>query len=205
MGKIIIWPALIILLLFGLLYTQGRLEAISEFLSMRTGVSLPSMVQKSGCDEECKKAVAEEVARAVATISAQTKSQVSISASPKPQVSYIPLDGTATTTSTGWVDAPGIEVAFDLGRDYGTGAKIAWEASLKVADGNGQAYSRLFDVTHSIPVAGSEISTVDNASYQRVNSGNLNLWSGRNTYRVQIKSLNSFEISYTGGKIRISY
>lgn len=76
---------------------------------------------------------------------------------------------------------------------------------MKVAHGNGQAYARLFDVTHGIAVAGSEISTTNNSSYLRVNSGNLGLWAGRNVYRVQLKSLNSFEITYTGGRIRITH
>ncbi len=205
MGKIIILPLAIILLFFAFIYTQGRLEAISEALSTKTGVALPKMTQRSGCDEECKKIIAEEVAKAVATISGRPKTQVTISSSGKPQTIYIPLDGTGATTKTDWVDAPGIEVAFDLAKDYSAGASVSWEASLKVANGNGQAYARLFDVTHGIAVSGSEISTTNNADYKRTNSGNLNLWAGRNIYRVQIKSLNSFEVSYTGGKIRISY
>ena len=79
------------------------------------------------------------------------------------------------------------------------------EASLKVAHANGTAFARLFDVTHGIGVSGSEISTTNNAVPKLATSGNLNLWAGRNLYRVQIKSLNSFEITFSEGRIKIGY
>lgn len=198
MGKILIWP-IIMILFFGFLYVQGRLD----------GITIPkftSQISQEGCGEECKKTISNEVAKAVATLSGQTKTQTIIqSTSTKPQVSYITLDGSGSTQNLDWVDVPGIEVAFDLNSDYGKNAKVSWEASLKVADGNGQAFARLFDTTHKIAVSESEITTSNNTDYSRVNSGYLNLWAGRNTYRVQIKSLNSFVVSYTGGRIRLSY
>ncbi len=161
----------------------------------------------NGCDADCQKEIADKVSRAVATLSAGIKTAAPqvVTSKSNPQVSYIPLDGTFSTTATDWVDAKGVEVSFDLAKDYAPGAKVSWEASLRVANANGTAYARIFDVTHGISVAGSEIFVSNTADYQRISSGNLNLWAGRNVYRVQTKSLNSLNVDYTSGKIRISY
>ena len=168
-----------------------------------------NIVQKTGCDDECRKQIQEEVQRVIA----QTKP----TPSPKPAATAVPasvsqnhtqfisLDNTFATMNTDWVDVPGTDVTFDIARDYSRGAGVLWQASLKVADSNGQAFARLFDTTHGIGVSGSEISTTNNYEYRTAYSGNLNLWSGNINYRVQIKSLNSFEVGYTGGKIKIQY
>lgn len=174
---------------------------------------LPSQILKEiqkidVCGVDCKEEITREVAKAVATISAMTKKTVitqAPAATSQGKTAYIPLGGPITSTSTAWVDAPGTDVYLDLANDYGKTAKVTWEASLKVAHGNGQAFARLYDVTHGIAVSGSEFSTVNNATSQLVSSGDLNLWSGRNLYRVQIKSLNSFEVTFGNGRIKISY
>ena len=89
--------------------------------------------------------------------------------------------------------------------DFSQTAYVTFEASLKVADGNGQAFARLFDATHGIAVDGSEISTTNNADFKFVGTNKLNLWNGKNLYKVQLKSLNGFVITYSGGKIKIVY
>lgn len=192
----------------GYLVAKTTLDRIyKDFQTQKQNVTA-TIKEKTGCDEECQSIIASEVGRAVATFSANTKDTIINVAKEnvvKPQTSYIPLDGSGSTTSTDWVDAKGVDVSFDLAKDYAPGAKVAWEASLRVANANGVAYARLFDATHGIAVDGSEISITNSADYQRVSSGNLNLWAGRNVYKVQIKSLNSFNVDYTGGKIRISY
>lgn len=158
------------------------------------------IVNKEGCGEECKKIISEEVNKAVATISATKKVTVATK-----QTQFISLDGNYSTTSTDWVDVPGTEVGFDLSKNYSSNAKVSWQATLNVANSNGQAFARLFDTTHGIAVSGSEISTTNNADFKTTYSGNLNLWSGHINYKVQIKSLNSFNVTYTGGKIKIEY
>ncbi|MEK7113075.1 MAG: hypothetical protein AAB875_07235 [Patescibacteria group bacterium] len=194
----ILFVVAIAILISALVILQRQVNAINKRLSQQ-GVEVSSggtRILFEDCGKECKSEIKKAVSDAIATVVVRPKSQ---------QTSYISLDGTVSATSTSWVDAPGIEVAFDLTQDYSKDAPVSWEASLKVAHGNGQAYARLFDVTNGIAVAGSEISTTNNSSYLRVNSGKLGLWAGRNVYRVQLKSLNSFEITYTGGKIRITH
>lgn len=117
----------------------------------------------------------------------------------------IPLDGTSTATSTDWVTLEGTAVYVDVENDYGKDAYITWSASLKVAHGNGQAFARLYDATHNIAVDGSELTTVNNADFQTKESSALPLWRGNNLYKVQVKSLNSFEITYSSGKIKVVY
>lgn len=170
----------------------------------------PQVIEKvpaKGCGDECQKEIKKIVSDAIATIAAVPKTIIKKETATAPSSSkttYIPLGGSAVTTSTDWSDAAGIQTTIDVG-DYGKNPAISWEASLKVANGNGTAYARLYDDTHKIAVSGSEISTVDNSSFKLVTSGNLNLWAGKNVYKVQLKSLNSFEVTFSGGRIKINY
>jgi len=208
MHKILLLIVIILVFISGYFFAREMLGRIYNDFQAQKQNAVTVIEQKTGCDTDCQKQIDIEIARALATISATAKNTVAPQGTgtlSKPQVSYIPLDGLFSTTSTGWVDAKGIEVCFDLTKDYGNGAKVAWEASLRVANANGTAYARLFDVNHGIAIDGSEISVTNSADYQRVSSGNLKLWAGRNVYRVQLKSLNSLNVDYTGGKIRISY
>lgn len=118
---------------------------------------------------------------------------------------YVPMGATHTTTSKDWSTIDDTAVYIDLINDYSSDATVSWEASLKVAHANGQAFARLYDATNNIAVDFSELTTKDNDSFERVSSGNLPFWRGRNLYKVQIKSLNGFEVTYSGGKIKIRY
>lgn len=203
----ILFIVAIAILISALVILQRQVNGINKRLSEK-GVEVSSggtRILFEDCGSECKSEIKKAVSDAIATVAAVPKTIIKTQSQKSQQTSYISLDGTVSTTSTSWVDAQGVEVAFDLAQDYSKEALVSWEASLKVAHGNGQAYARLFDVTHGIAVSGSEISTTNNSSYLRVNSNNLGLWAGRNVYRVQLKSLNSFEITYTGGRIRITY
>ena len=205
----------IIFLAFGLWLLYQRVDLISKVLQQKydnfpqtiTQLKEVQLQPVDECGDECRKTIDEEVARAVATISASTKvtNLPSNQTSLKGQTSYISLSGPFTTTATDWINLNGVEAYIDLEKEYGKGATVSWESSLKVAHGNGQAFARLFDVTHGIAVSGSEISTTNNADSKLVTSGNLNLWAGRNLYRVQIKSLNSFEVTFGEGRVKIGY
>ena len=115
------------------------------------------------------------------------------------------MGSTYTTTSTDWYSLDDTEIYIDLTNDYGSKASVSWEAQLMVAHGNGQVFARLWDDTNKIAVNGSELTTINNPSFSLVSSGVIPFWRGRNLYKLQIKSLNSFEVSITGAKIKISY
>lgn len=121
------------------------------------------------------------------------------------QTSYISMGDAYTSKSTDWVDVPGGGVYIDLANDYSSTAAVTWSVSLKVANSNGQAFARIYDATNKIAVVGSELSTVNNADYSQVTSSDLALWRGKNLYKIQVKSLNGFEVTESGGRIKISY
>lgn len=165
----------------------------------------PQVVTQS-CTELCVEEINEIVAEAIKSVPRSVETKVVEVGTISGSTVYVPLGGvTAVETSTDWVDVKGTDTYVNAKVDYGEGAKFSWEAFLKVAHGNGQAFARLYDDTNKIAVNGGELTTINNEAYQLVSSGNLNLWSGRNLYKVQVKSLNSFEVTYSGGRIIVSY
>jgi len=210
----------IILLSLGFVLLYKKVDKLAVSLGEKSSLitfpiefpqSTPS-AKSDVCGENCQKEIRKIVDNALATISSSIKktaesSKTTTVAVPvlRGETTYIPLAGPITTTSIGWVDAAGTDVYIDLANEYGKAATVSWDAFLKVAHGNGQAFARLYDVTHGIAVSGSEISTVNNETSTQVSSGNLNLWAGKNLYRVQIKSLNSFEVTFGSGRIKINY
>ncbi len=124
---------------------------------------------------------------------------------PKTQTSYVPLGTTASSTSIDWYTITNASVYIDLANDFSDGAYVTWGISLKVAHGNGQAFARLWDDTNKIAVNGSEITTVGNEEYKTMKSGQLFLWNGNNNYKIQLKSLNGFEITASDAKVKLVY
>ena len=160
------------------------------------------------CSTECKNEIEGIVSGAIATISSQPKKTSGAVITPITtgnKTTYISLGYTATTISMDWESVTDSAVYIDMENDFGKNAKAYLEASLKVAYGNGQAFIRLYDDTNKIAVNGSELSTTNNVDYQYVTSGALALWRGRNLYKIQLKSLNTFVVTMTGAKLRISY
>ena len=172
----------------------------SNFKPEQTTVENPNT-----CDLVCEENIDEAISEAIATLSATKQEVVKYVQDTSVKTTYIPMGSSTIVTSTDWVDVPDSGVYIDLERDYGKSAKVSWEASLKVAHGNGKAFARLYDDTNKIAVDYSEITSENNVNYKQVSSGNLPFWRGRNLYKVQLKSLNSFEITYGGGKIKVSY
>lgn len=159
------------------------------------------------CDEDCREKIKEEV---IKDLPQSTPTPTTIAApvvqsvSPKRKsTSFIPLGLATATTSLDWVDVETSGFSLNLKEDYGEGSLVSFEAFLRVNHSNGKAYARLFDKTHGIAVSGSEI-TIENTDISTiVTTGNLPIWAGRNNYKVQIKSLNSFEVTYDSGRLKI--
>jgi len=203
------------LLLIGFIFLFIQFRKINTFLSkldtqsfLSNNLFFQEPIQfQDRCGASCQEEIKKIVSASLATISAtpQTVVKTGATTTKETKTAYIPLAGPITTTSTGWVDATGTDVYLDLINDYGKSAQVYWEGFLKVAHDNGQAFARLYDVTHGISVNGSEISLANTSVSTQVSSGNLSLWQGRNLYRVQIKSLNSFEITFGSGRIKIVY
>jgi hypothetical protein len=155
-----------------------------------------------------KNQITKIVEETVTNIMATQSSVVKPAATPQTtssgtKVTYIPISQSGATTLTDWQDVTGSDFYLAL-VDYGSPKSITFEANLKSANGSGPAYARLYNVTSGVAVSGSEVST-SNTSYTLKSSGNLNLWSGNNLYRVQVKSHDSQEASFGNGKIKILY
>lgn len=197
--------ASVVVLSIVLLFLFRRVYKIETFLATLKNETLIQKVDV--CGEDCKKEVSDIVSKAISTVSGTTKTIIQKETATEPsskKTAYIPLSGPITTTSTSWVDAAGTDVYIDLANDYSKNVYVSWEGFLQITNGNGTAYARLYDATHGIAVNGSEISTQSGTSTQ-VASGSLSLWAGRNLYRVQLKSLNSFVATFASGRIKISY
>lgn len=156
------------------------------------------------CGDECRKQI-EEIVSKNTTETIKTVTITPVPVKSKTQIAYIPISGSISTTSSTWYDAPGTDFYLDLNTDYGKNAYANWQVFLKVAHGNGTAYARLYDVTNKIAVNGSEVKVTDQSNLTQVESGALSFWAGNNLYRVQIKSLNTFEVTFGSGRIKFNY
>jgi len=206
----------IILFLSGFGFLFYKIIVLERVATSLSGQYIPTnnneknnsaLTLETSCSEKCQKEIQGLISQAVSTISATktTAPKATVTTKSESKTAYIPLSGPITSTSTGWVDVAGTDVYIDLVNDYGKNTYVSWEAFLKVANGNGQAFARLYDATHGIGVDGSELSVTNVGTSTQVSSGKLNLWAGRNLYRVQIKSLNSFEVTFGSGRIKITY
>jgi len=208
----VIFSILILFSGFAFLYYQIRNIPKDASVELRPQESLLQNIQEEKTMEEVvgenyitEEEVDEKISQALSTISGETKTIIrEVTPRLSKKITYISLGDAYSTTSTGWVDVPGSAVYINVEVDYGSGAKVSWEASIKIAHPNGKVFARLYDDTNKIAVDYSEIASEEN-NYEQVSSGYLPFWKGRNLYKVQIKSLNSFEAFYTGGKIKIAY
>lgn len=171
-----------------------------------------TIIQKVDCGEDCIETIKEEVAKAVTKITPLPAPSVIVerqtqvvtqTTTQNPVTQIIPLGGSFSTTSSEWTNIPGSEATLNLKKDYGENATISFQISLKVPGGNGEVSARLYDTTNNLAVYGSEIKTTNNTEFKSVSSGNLILWAGYNTYRIQIKSSNSNEVTATGGGLKV--
>jgi hypothetical protein len=114
---------------------------------------------------------------------------------------YVTIPGSGSSSGNNWQDLTGTDFYFDPA-DYPGLAEVYFEASMKLFNGNGMAYVRLFDVTHGIGVQGSEVSTNSQAETVVV-SGQVSFWAGRNLIRVQAKSLTADTTIYSYGRLKV--
>jgi len=184
-----------------------RIDTLEDSLSeagVVVATSAPSpTIDKDSLSEDEIRALIEESVSQITPPPAEVQVIEKQNATSSPQVSFVPMGGVTTTTSSDWTDVPGSEVSLDLINDYGKDATVSFEGFLKVAHSNGKAFARLFDDTHKIAVDGSEISIGDTDTLTIATTKNLPIWAGRNIYKIQVRSLNSFEVTYGGGKLKI--
>ncbi|MBI5358837.1 hypothetical protein HZB69_04400 [Candidatus Amesbacteria bacterium] len=155
------------------------------------------------CGIECQKYIDSKLNIPTPTPSTITKTVYQQVSKPKTKsIVYVPITGSGNTTNNDWTSVSGTDFYLDKA-DYKGLQEISFEGNLKLFNGNGIAYMRLFDVTHGIAVQGSDAQTSSQISTP-VNSNAINLWSGKNLYRVQLKSLTADTAVFDGGKLKIT-
>jgi hypothetical protein len=116
-------------------------------------------------------------------------------------VQYVTIPGSGSSQNNNWTDLPGTDFYFDTG-DYPGLSEVYFEANMKLFNGNGTAYVRLFDTNHGIGVQGSEIGSNKQAD-TLIDSGKVTFWAGKNLIRVQAKTLTADTTIYNYGRLRI--
>lgn len=163
----------------------------------------PQVINIDKCGSDCQNAIDEKIEAALKKLPKQTTTKI-VEKETKPstsQISYIPVGSSLTTSLTDWKTIEAGATYVDK-KEYGANLAITWEASVKTSHASGKVFARLYNDTHSVAVAGSEITSVFQTSTTIV-SGNLSLWEGKNLYKVQIKSLDGQDVTFDSGKIKI--
>lgn len=113
---------------------------------------------------------------------------------------YIPL-GTGSTTSTEWIDLPGVE-AFVAPDNYRKLKSMYFEAGLLIPTGNGQILARLKNITDNVSLIESEVK-YEGSTGKLVSSGKIPLPFSTKLYRVQIRSSIGAEVVIAQSRIKL--
>ena len=117
-------------------------------------------------------------------------------------VTYLPITGSFNQLSYDWVDVPTSSFNFDTA-DYPGLISVTFEANMKLFNGNGLAFARLYDSTHSAPIPNSQVQT-NSQSDTMVTSAPLTFLPGRSLIKVQIKSLTADTTYFNSARLIIT-
>lgn len=155
------------------------------------------------CGEECQKYISDKVAEVqsgkVTPTPIRQKASVGQAKTRKETVLTIPGEGSVSIMD--WTDITATNFYFDT-KDYPGLVEVYFEAKMKLLNGNGYGYVRLFDVTNGIAINGSENNT-NSQTEVWTKSQKVYFWAGKNLIRVQAKSLTADTVVYTQGRLRI--
>lgn len=169
------------------------------------------------CDQKCQeninsklKEISEQLEILKTSLSSSTpipteKPIIKTIVKPKNKVkttTYVNISGLGSTLSNNWVDLPSTEFYFDT-RDFPGLVNVYFEANMKLFNGNGLAFIRLFDSTHGVGLQGSEVQT-NSQSDTIVTSGQVSFYAGKNLIKVQAKSLTADTTIFNSGRLRIT-
>jgi len=172
-----------------------------------------NLVQSNNCSSDCNELVDKKINEIlvptltailnISTITPIPTVKVTVQNQTKRtrSIQYIPVSGNGSTLENKWVNLSGTEFYISTD-DYPNLTEAYFEANMKLTNGNGLAYLRLFDVTTGIEVWGSEIST-SSQSFTSVSSGKITIRPGNHLYRVQAKSLTADTTVFNSGRVKI--
>lgn len=117
-------------------------------------------------------------------------------------VAYLPISGSLSQIAYDWVSVPGSQFNFNKA-SYSGLKEIKFESNMKLLNGNGMAFVRLFDTTHGVAVTKSQVQTA-NQNDTVITSEPINFMDGNNLIEVQIKSLTADSTVFNSGKLVIT-
>ena len=162
------------------------------------------------CGLECLKlieasisAVNKKIDQIQSSIPKTTSQTTATTSQTQPKVGYLNFGVNGSTISTNWTDLAGSDFIFDAANFPGAKA-FYFEANLTSDATDRDTFARIFDVTHSVGVQGSDLKYRGLTS-TFIESGSLTFLSGKLTLRVQIHSLNGNLATIDNPRIRIVY
>jgi hypothetical protein len=118
-------------------------------------------------------------------------------------VTYIPLGPGSSSSALDWTTVSLPEFTIDPA-DFSGYTNMYLEVNLRSYQGNGRAYARVINSTDGTAILGSEVSTTSE-DYVTVTSGAFKVASTKKTYKMQLKTLTSYEASVQFARIKVVY
>jgi hypothetical protein len=195
---------LIVLIILNLGYLNYKLFKPPEVQST-SNVSPETITEYiDQCGSECKNYIDEKIAVIKITSAPTAKAAITVAAPVRAKVQstqFFPISVSGSVTNTEWTDISGSDFYFNTA-DYSGLKQIQFEATIRLFNGNGKVYVRLFDATHGIAVQGSQ-SEATGQSATVVTASPAVFWSGNNLIRVQLKSLTADTAIFDSGRLKI--
>lgn len=182
---------------------------VYKFKTQIPNDKIQNTVVNDACGEQCQKYIDQKIAAMItpaqpAGPSATPVKQAAVKTVTRTKVrsvTYVTVSGSGSTVKNDWTDIAGTDFYFDSA-DYPGLVEVYFESTMRLINGNGLAYVRLFDTAHGIGVQGSDVQANSQTS-SVVTSGKVNFWAGKNLIRVQAKSLTADTAAYDSGRLRI--
>ncbi|MBU2592653.1 MAG: hypothetical protein ABH867_04700 [Patescibacteria group bacterium] len=157
---------------------------------------LSSTTETGSCPLVCQELIDRKINAALHSLN---KSRISSNKT----VSYQSLGAGGNTTERSWTVIPGSDFSLNL-KDYPAGVKVYWVGNLKADYGNSRCYARIYDKTNFRAVDYSEQSS-SQIVFENLTSQSLTIWSGRNDYQLEIKSLNGITCRLESPSLILKY
>lgn len=178
---------------------EKEIPAVSETLTTNDRT-----IYVDKCGDDCQKYIDDKISQIDFPTPLPTQKIIppkTVAKTKTRNVSYVTIPGNGNTTKNDWIDIAGTDFYFNPA-DYPGLLEIYFESNMKLFNGNGMAYVRLYDVTHGIGVQGGDVQTSSQTS-SLITSGKVSFWSGKNQIRVQAKSLTADTVVFDSGRLRI--
>lgn len=116
---------------------------------------------------------------------------------------YIPLGTDGSSISTDWTTVDTLQADIDPA-EYSGYKSMQLELNLRVNQGNGKAFARLYNKAKGTAILSSEVSTTS-PTYVYITSPTFTLPSGKENYRLQLKSLTGYSVDAQNIRIKVNF